>query len=195
MQPRPHVPKPDATAFAEVVERSRPRLIRLACRITRNLDEAEDVVQESILKAFANLHRFRGHSRVDTWLHRIVQNTAYNRIRSRGNRIFFSVEHPSESDSDVMAHQLRDPGRSPEQRCEIRELESILFASVERLNPGQKSVIKMCVLGEFSYMEAASALNLNLVTVKARIFQGRGQLVHIFRRALAKTTYSNKETL
>lgn len=193
IQPRHHFPKCDANGFAEVVERSRPRLIRFAWRITRSLDEAEDVVQESVLKAFANLHRFRGHSRVETWLHRIVRNTAYNRIRSRGSRVFVSVEQPSESDLDVTAHQIPDPASNPEQWCEFKELETMVLSAVERLSPRQKAVIKMCVLGESSYIEAASVLNLNLATVKARIFQGRGQLLQAMRRTTSERKASNSE--
>lgn len=160
----------DAVALAGVAERSRGSLIRSAYRITRNADDAEDVFQEAVLKALTNLHRFRGDSRPETWLHAIVLNTAYNWVRGRGGRRFLQNQLP---DAEPFLEHIPDPGRNPEQCCESRELEDLLFTGIQNLHPQQKTVIQMCVLGEVTYKEAASVLSINMATLKARIFHGR----------------------
>lgn len=173
--------QPDAWTFAETVEKNRGAMIRVAYRVTRSMDDAEDVFQEAVLKALGGLPGFRQQSRPETWLYAIVRNTAYNWIRScRGRKL----QQIPLVDSELTLHQIRDPCRSPEQNCEFRELETLLLGILQTLEPRQRIVIEMCVLGDFSYQEAASTLSISLATLKARVFHGRAMLARDLRRAV-----------
>ena len=169
--------------FLGAMEKSRAPLIRVAYRTTRNMEEAEDVVQEAFVKAYVGLHQFRGEARVETWLRTIVVNTARNWARGRRGRVHLQLDSCREDDPDFVLLQIADNRKNPEQWYEYHELESRLLGAVEELGRRYKAVIRMCVLGECSYLEASAALNLSLVTIRARVFRGREML----RRHLGHT--------
>ncbi|MFP5230506.1 MAG: RNA polymerase sigma factor [Acidobacteriota bacterium] len=179
------------TIFAEAIERYRAPLIRVAYRTTRNLEEAEDIVQEALMKAYVCRHQFRGESRVETWLRAIVVNTARNWIRRRRGYVLLQMEQCQPGESEGVPHEIADSRRNPEQWFEYQELESKLMKAVNGLGSRYQAVIRMCVLGESSYLEASSALNLNLVTVKARVFRGREML----RRSLHRTLPARRKPI
>ena len=76
--------------FLETAERRRPQLLRMARRLTNSNEDAEDIVQEALMKAYKALEKFRGESQMSSWLGAIVQNTAHEHLRSRRNRVFVS---------------------------------------------------------------------------------------------------------
>jgi len=170
-------------AFIRAMEKSRAPLIRVAYRTTQNMEEAEDVVQEAFMRAFVSLHQFRGEARVETWLRAIVVNTAHNWARRRRGYVPVQLQLCQPGDAEPVELEIADKRRNPEQWCEYNELETRLLGAVERLGKRYKPVIRMCVLGERSYLEASVALNLSLVTVRARVFRGREML----RRQLHQT--------
>ena len=112
------------TQFAEAIERSRMPLIRVAYRTTKNMEEAEDVVQESIIKAYLCLHQFRGDARIETWLRAIVINTARNWIRRRRGYVQLSIEEGHADHPEFRLRELADDRRNPEQWFEYNEMEA-----------------------------------------------------------------------
>jgi RNA polymerase sigma-70 factor (ECF subfamily) len=163
-------------ALARTLELRHAQLVRLALRMTRCPEDAEDVVQESIVKAFANLSRFRGESRMDTWLHAIVLNTARTWLRNRRGHVHVPLESDGYNDHDVAKLDFPHPGKNPEEHCGDHELHRLLLAEVGGLDPIYKTPIQIRYLDEHSYCETAEILQLNLSTVKARIFRGRALL-------------------
>ena len=173
----------EITAFLAAIEKSRASLTRVAYRTTRDMDEAEDIVQEAFMKAFECLHQFRGEARVETWLRTIVINTARNWVRRRRGVVLLHLEQYRQHDADFVPFEIADNRSNPEQCYAYRELETRIAASIERLGNHYAAAIRMCVLGDCSYLEASSALDLSLVTVKTRIFRGREML----RRSLQQS--------
>jgi RNA polymerase sigma-70 factor, ECF subfamily len=163
-------------AFLRLVEERRSQLMWMAQRMTKNPEDAEDVVQEALLRAYKNLARFRGESKMGTWLCVIVQNVGRERLRKQKGKIFLPLEGPSNGDENPIAYEFPDPGRNPEQHCESREFESILVSEIDRMNSICKRTIQMCTLEEFSHDEVANALGVNVLTVKSRLFNGRRML-------------------
>src|ERR1700722_7262119 len=88
--------------FLETAERRRPQLLRMARRLTNSNEDAEDIVQEALMKAYRALAKFRGESQMSSWLGAIVQNTAHEHLRSRRNRVFVSIEYLSKEDNEVV---------------------------------------------------------------------------------------------
>jgi RNA polymerase sigma-70 factor, ECF subfamily len=162
--------------FAQVAEKHRPQLLWLAQRITPQREEAEDIVQEALLKAFRNLAQFRGDAQMSTWLRAIVQNTARDWLRNQKGRVLLSLEQPQAGDGPTMHLDFPHPAESPEERCERRELERLLRREIRKLNSVSRRALQLCVLEEFSHRSAAHTLNISVITVKSRVFSGKQRL-------------------
>jgi RNA polymerase sigma-70 factor, ECF subfamily len=171
--------------FLETAERRRPQLLRMARRLTQSNEDAEDILQEAFMKAFKALAKFRGESQMSSWLGAIVQNTAHEHIRSRRGRVFVSIEYLSKKDNEVVEIDLPDPGKSPEQIWEDKEMESILRDEIGKLGHVCRRAIEMCVLDERPQLNAASSLNLSVATIKSRVFRGKRILGRSVSRRLA----------
>jgi RNA polymerase sigma-70 factor, ECF subfamily len=172
-KPRDAVHLETLRALIQLIDRRRNKLVRIAQRITGNREEAEDVVQESAMKALLNLHRFRGDAQIDTWLYSIVTNSAISSLRSGHRRCCISLETELQSTSRFLIHALQSPGSSPEQRCASQELHTILHGEIEQLQPMYRSAIELCDIDEHSCRDAAKVLNLSTSKIKSRLFRGR----------------------
>jgi RNA polymerase sigma-70 factor, ECF subfamily len=170
--------------FLETAERRRPQLLRMARRLTNSNEDAEDVVQEAFMKAFKALAKFRGESQMSSWLGAIVQNTAHEHLRSRRNRVFVSIEYLSREDNEVVEIDLPDPGKNPEETCQTREMEKILREEVSKLGIVCRRAIELCALDERPQHAAAESLNLNVATMKSRVFRGKRILGRAISRRL-----------
>jgi len=119
---------------------------------------------------------------MSSWLGAIVQNTAHEHLRSRRGRVFVSMEYMSKEDNEIVEINLPDPGKSPEQTWESREMEGILRDEVSRLSLVCRRAIEMCALDETPQLDVARSLNLSVATMKSRVFRGK----RILARALAR---------
>jgi RNA polymerase sigma-70 factor (ECF subfamily) len=162
--------------FLQVAQQGRAQLMRLAKRFADSREEAEDIVQEALSKAFQHLQQFRGESQMSTWLGVIVLNAGREWVRKRKGRVFLPLEGARDKDDDPFVFDLPDPGPDPEQSCEHREIESILLSEIDELNSVSKSAIRMCTLDGLSHVEAANALGVNVLTIKSRIFHAKRML-------------------
>jgi RNA polymerase sigma-70 factor (ECF subfamily) len=130
----------DAEAFTTLVNQYDRNIYRLALNITGNPDDAEDVLQETFLKAYANLSRFKGDSRFYTWLVRIGVNEALMKLRKRKASRTVSLDEPVETgDDESIPRELADWGENPEQRYARQELQEILAGALGELDPPSAS--------------------------------------------------------
>jgi len=169
-------------AFVETAQQHRAHLLWVAQRITPQREEAEDIVQEALLKAFRNLAHFRGDAQMSTWLRAIVQNTARDWLRSQKGRVLLPLEQDQQSEGNSMVFDPPHPAENPEERCERKELETILRTEIERLSPISRRALQLCVLEELPHRSAASTLNVSVITIKSRVFSGKQRL----KRAIDK---------
>lgn len=162
-------------AIEQLVGRYESRLFRLALNITRNREDAEEVVQNAFLKAFQNLASFRGDSRFYTWLVRIAVNEALMKIRGRRlNEVL--IDNADDPENPLLPHELQDWGPNPEERCLQEELGAILARTVDELTPRYRTVFQFRDIEEFSTEETALTLELSLSAVKSRLARARLQL-------------------
>jgi RNA polymerase sigma-70 factor (ECF subfamily) len=162
--------------FVKVAAQRRAQLLWLVQRITSNREEAEDIVQEALLRAFKNLPHFRGESQMSTWLGVIVQNTGREWLRRQKGRVYLPLESFRNSDDEPVVLDFPDPGRNPEQCCEHRGMENILLSEIDELNSVCRRAIQMCALEELPHLEAANALGVKVFTIKSRVFHGKRML-------------------
>ena len=141
------------------------RLFRLAMWLERNRTDAEDVVQETLMRALRSFHRFRPGTNCRAWLVTILQRVVSNRRRARRRSILAS------DPDDRLAHRMAFVPRPPEQLTDEG-----LLASLRRLPLPFQEVIVLCDVEELSYKEAAEALAIPVGTVMSRLHRGRSQL-------------------
>lgn len=177
----------DARAFELLVERHEGKIFSMAQRMTRNREDAEDVVQQSFQKAFINLKKFEGDSLFSTWLIRIAINEALMLLRrKRGSREVPIAELNTEGET-ALPLDIPDSGPNPEDSCLQREQERILCAAVNELKPGLRKAIELREFGELSTGETAQVMDLSVAAVKARVFHGRKKLRQTLKRYVEST--------
>jgi RNA polymerase sigma-70 factor, ECF subfamily len=163
--------------FLATFQRRRAHLQRLATRMTGCSADAEDIVQESMLKALTHLSGFRMEARMDTWLHAIVLNTARSWLRTRRGRRQDSLEGDGPWEEGAAAPmEIPQPGENPEERCWRYERNRLLWAEIMNMDQRYGGPIRLCDLDERSYREAAYVLQVSDTTLKARLFRGRSML-------------------
>jgi len=165
----------DRQAFETLVLRHERTVLAVAQRITNNREDAEDVAQESLHKAFVHLGGFQEKSRFSTWLTRIVMNQAFMLIRRRRGAIEVSPESPEDSVTSS-SEAFVDQSPDPEESCWRRERQQLLTAAINRLGPRVRRTILLRDIEERSAEETAKILGTSIGAVKARVFQGRRKL-------------------
>lgn len=163
-------------AFDELVGLYEKKIYRLALRLTGNAEDAEDVLQETFLKAFEHLPDFRQDSRFYTWLVRIAVNEGLMKLRKRRSDKSEPLEDAVDDEGQVMPREFRDWKPNPEQQVGQEEMEGILLQAAEDLPPSLRAVFFLRDVEELSTEETAEMLNLTTGAVKARLFRARLQL-------------------
>jgi RNA polymerase sigma-70 factor (ECF subfamily) len=176
----------DPAAFRELFEKYGGRILRLAQTITRNREDAEDILQESFLKAFLHLDSFRGESRFYTWLVRIAVNEVLMMLRKhRLNHV--SIDEPAELDEDLIPREIEDWSPNPELQYADQELQRILADSIRQLHPALRIVFQLRDVEGLSTEETARTLGISVPAVKARLLRARLKLRQVlnpyFRRS------------
>src|ERR1700675_1778217 len=183
----------DARAFELLVQRHKGKIFALAQRMTRNREDAEDVVQQSFQKAFIHLKKFEGDSLFSTWLTRIAINEALMLLRRRRGTREVPIAESNTEDETALPLDIPDGAPNPEDSCLQREQERILSAAVNELTPGIRKAIQLREFGELSTGETAQVMGLSVGAVKARVFHGRRKLRQTLRRYVESTrTYGNQ---
>jgi RNA polymerase sigma-70 factor (ECF subfamily) len=176
----------DASAFTGLVERYERKIYRLAKHITQNDEDAEDVLQETFLKAYSNLDTFQGQSKFYTWLVRIAVNEALMKLRKRKSDRTVSLDEPQDTGEETVAREIAVWEGDPEQRYSQEELREILERAIDSLKPSFRTVFVLRDIEELSTEETAESLGISVPAVKSRLLRARLQLreklTRLFRR-------------
>lgn len=165
----------DLGSFEDLVERHREVVFRVAARIVGH-DNADDVAQDSFLKAFHRLSRFRGESSFRTWLLTITHNTALSALARP------SAEPHADPTSDGGDGSSTQPGeRTPADRLEDSERRDRLTEKLRLLPPAHRAVLVLRDIEGFSYEEIAQVTESPVGSVKGRLFRARSELIEILR--------------
>jgi RNA polymerase sigma-70 factor, ECF subfamily len=170
----------EAAAFERVVAEHTGDVYALLYRLTTDAEEARDLTQETFLRAFQSIGRFRGDANLRTWIYRIAINQARNRWRwwrRRKRDVTVSLDATDDRNEQPMSAKLTDDdAMNPEQETLAREREGYLRAALLELKrPFREAVILRDVEG-FSYEEIAETLEISIGTVKSRLSRGRLEL-------------------
>ncbi len=170
----------DESAFAEIMERHRTHILSLVRRCLKNDQDAEDIAQDTFIRAHRGLAHFRGESALSTWLCRIAVNLARNRYwyffrRQRQNTI--SLDQPMTEDhahslTEVMAANTPNPLRLTIQN----EFIALVSRCMQQLGSPHREILHMRYILHYSYEEIGVALSINHGTVKSRVARAREKL-------------------
>ena len=168
----------DGAALEALLERHETRLYRFARRLCRHREDAEDVLQESLLAAARALPGFRGAASIGTWLYTIARSFC---IKKRRRSVFAPTEVSLDTEASVAARGVADPARRPDEALEASRLETALEAAIAGLDRPYREVLLLRDVEGLSSAEVARVTGVSVAAVKTRLHRARGRL----REALA----------
>ena len=174
----------DKHAFELLVAKYQRKLMRLVLRFVRDQAEAEDVVQETFIKAYRALPHFRGESAFYTWLYRIGVNTAKNYLIAQTRRVPTSTENDTqEAETFEDAGRLRETN-TPESILASKQLAQTVNAAMTALPDDLRTAIALREIEGLSYDEIAEMMACPIGTVRSRIFRAREAIADKLRPLL-----------
>lgn len=176
-RPVPENKKRDDAMFAELIGPSQERVYRLALRITRNTEDAEDVQQETLLKVHRKLGQFEGRARLTTWISRIAINEALMCLRKRRSAFYIPLEETVQpAEENAASEDFQSPIEGPEAAYSRKEMRELLEQAMERLRPAYRVVFLLRAVEQLSTSETAQVLQISASAVKARMRRARSEL-------------------
>jgi RNA polymerase sigma-70 factor, ECF subfamily len=159
----------DDRAFGELVTRYESKVYSLALKMVRNPEDAEDVLQDTFLRAYRGIKSFQGHSTFSTWIYRITANSALMRLRKK-QLPTVSIEDADERETPI---NIADWKPGPVEQLLSDELQRVMNEAVEALPPDFRQVFVLRDIEELSNAEVAEILDLSVAAVKSRLHRAR----------------------
>lgn len=170
----------DQAAFTEIVARYHERIQQVAERQLRNHADAQEITQDTFIRAHRGLARFRGDSSLATWLHRIALNLARNRywyFFRRRRHLTISLDCPLNTDTTAtFAELVPTPEPGPARQATVDEFAGLVATCMEKLDAAHREILTLRNQLHYSYDEIARTIGTNEGTVKSRIARARGRL-------------------
>ncbi len=165
---------PDRRAdFEGAASRYSQMLFRIALRRLRNVEDAQDAVQDALLSAFKHIGQFESRSQLSSWLTRIVINAAGMKLRRRPQQEAISLDQAPEDGGTTLADELADTRPDPETICVRTEKEELIRGALGRISPKLRVAFEMREMAGLSAREAATALGTTPNTLKSRLSRAR----------------------
>src|SRR6202041_2589143 len=174
----------DHKAYAELCRRHSKQILRTILRITRNVADAEDTLQETLLKAYVHIGRFEGRSAFSSWLTRIAINSALMVSRKKRSHYVYSLGGGVDGD-DVELPEPTETAHNPEEACILNAFENECIGAIRYLPPTLRVVVQIRYRENASVAQIAKMLGISESAVKSRLLRARSKI----RAHLEKTQY------
>jgi RNA polymerase sigma-70 factor (ECF subfamily) len=168
------------SAFVELCERHSKKLLPRIYRITKHWEDAEDVLQDSLLKAYVHLKSFECRSSFSSWLTRIAINTALMHLRKK-RRLEIQIDYFGDDSQTWWTWEPWDHSPTPEGHYERREREELLKRVILRLPPKFREAVELRHTLGYSTSEIAQALGISVAAAKSRLLRARMAVLTSFR--------------
>ena len=184
----------DRKAFEILVERHEQRIFFVAQRMTRNREDAEDVVQQSFQKAFTHIDRFENRSSFATWLTQVAINEALMLLRKRRGLREVLIDDVNGNDEAAISLEFPDSSPDPEASYAQKEWVGMLSLAMNELTPGIRKAIQLRELDERSSEETARIMGITVSALKGRMFHGRRKLRERLKHYVGSAWTSARKT-
>lgn len=166
----------EVDAFDQLILKYRERLFAIIYNLTANREDAADLTQDTFIKAFQSISRFKGKSSFFTWIYRIAVNTTYTYLRRNRLRRFFSFETINdELAPDEIVEALTAKSNLPREGA-MRELQEKLNEALQTLSLKHRTVVILFEIESLSHQEIAEVMNCSVGTVRSRLHYAKQQL-------------------
>jgi RNA polymerase sigma-70 factor (ECF subfamily) len=179
----------DSNAFVELCKPHSKRILFTLYRITRNWQDAEDALQEALIKAFLHLDSFQGKASFSTWFTSIAVNTALMLLRTRRGVLEFAIDSTGEAGT-YNGWDLQDSRDNPEQSFERQQRTDLIQSGILQLPPVLRTVVELKHSTDLSNKELAQCLGISLAATKSRLLRARAALRVFVTRAAGKSPAS-----
>jgi len=168
-------------AFAALYARYQRKVLNYLYRFMGNRALAEEMAQETFLRAFVNIGRYRPTGSVAGWLYRIARNLSLNALRDRPPFREISLDEPLESEEGSLnkAEVVPGPGPRPDEEAIKEEQERVIQEAIVQISPAYRETLILCDIEGYSYLEAAEILGCPINTVASRLARGRERLAEL----------------
>jgi RNA polymerase sigma-70 factor, ECF subfamily len=163
----------DAVAFAELSKGHSNKILRRVYRIVKNWQDAEDVLQESLMKAFLHLRDFEERSSFSSWLTRIAINSALMSMRKKRGCVVTSIDFVGDDRGHEYHWEPKDPAENPESHFSRREREELLDGAIQQLPPRLRQVVQMKLIEGRSGHEVSETLGISVAAAKSRLARAK----------------------
>ena len=165
----------DHQAYAELCRRHSKQILRTILRITRDVADAEDTLQETLLKAYVHIGRFEGRSAFSSWLTRIAINSALMLSRKKRSHYVYSLEGGVDRD-DFKLPEPTETAHNPEEACILNALENECIGAIRYLPPTLRVVVQIRYRENASVAQIAKMLGISESAVKSRLLRARSKI-------------------
>ncbi len=165
----------DTVAFVELSKRHSNKILRRAYRIVKNWQDAEDVLQESLMRAFLHLKDFEERSSFSSWLTRIAINFSLMNLRKKRGHVETSMDVIND-DHGLLHWEPKDPGENPESNFSRREREQLLDGAIRQLPPTLRQVVQLKLIDGRSGEEVSQTLGITVSAAKSRLARAKTAL-------------------
>lgn len=178
----------ETLGFDILVDRYKVRLYNYLLRLLRNEDEAEEIAQETFVRAFIHADKYKTIARFSTWLYTIATNLVRNRLRAKKRApVFLSIwNRGQDSDADAPAVDLIDKARQPDAQSNDKELGEIINEAIARVPEKYRTSFVLREINQLSYEEIAAVTGLKMGTVRSRINRARTYFRRVIEPVLDK---------
>jgi len=166
----------DKAAFAQLLDQNSEKIYRLALKMVGNVQDAEDILQETFIKAYNNIQQFEGRSKLSTWLYRIAVNESLMLLRKRQDNLTEIDAEIEKDNGDLIPRQIIDWCCLPEKELMSSEAREHIKTAISHLSEANRATFLLRDVEGLSTREAAEALDISESAVKVRLMRARMQL-------------------
>lgn len=164
------------------MRRHERQLYRLAYRMTGNHEEAEDLIQETVLEAFTSFHYFQPGTRFDRWFSRIMTNNFIDRSRRRSRMKTLSLDQPIDTQGDEpLTFEIPDRDADPQSLIMNEVMDEEIQKALGKIPEEFRAVVVLSDIEELSYEEISQILKCPIGTVRSRLHRGRNLLKNLLK--------------
>jgi RNA polymerase sigma-70 factor (ECF subfamily) len=175
----------NSNAYSHIVDRHKDKAFNLAFRICGNFEEAEEVLQDSFLKAYRSLRSFKMKSSFSTWLYRIVYNTTISHVRTRKVKVLSLEDFPA----DIIDFAGNDTGS---EEAEKEYCNSLINFALQKITEEERALITLFYYDEMSPEEIEDVTGISKSNLKVKLFRARRKMYGILEKAEMKNLIYNE---